>query len=301
LLPTLIQGDAVPVGSRGMASTEPYVHLSPVEVVEAIGGSVFWSPPLEIAWWAAVWLLGLGGLALAIVALRHRRRSPVAWGTLAAAALAVVVGWTQLVPAPVFAGASPSRAIAYEPVCTQRSIPICLHPAYESVLDETADLVDPIVRPLAGLPGFPIRAEQLRPPQDDMPADPADIWTGGTTNSDTLPISPPCTQSTPRSAATAIALAAVQLPTDVLLEIPPAQAAIAVWLLRQAGWEVTTEFEIGACFPDGGVANFGLRIEDGVIPAADRFGALPPEEQHAWLEANFAALRAGELTLEDLP
>jgi hypothetical protein len=64
---------------------------------------------------------------------------------------------------------------------------------------------------------------------------------------------------------------------------------------------VTTEFEIGACFPDGGVANFGLRIEDGVIPAADRFGTLPPEEQRAWLEANLAALRAGELALEDLP
>ena len=76
---------------------------------------------------------------------------------------------------------------------------------------------------------------------------------------------------------------------------------MAVWLLRQAGWAVTTEFEIGACFPEGGIAKFGLRIEDGVIPAADRFGALSPEEQRAWLEANFAALRAGDLSLEDLP
>ena len=35
--------------------------------------------------------------------------------------------------------------------------------------------------------------------------------------------------------------------------------------------------------------------------AADRFGTLTPEAQHAWLEANFAALRDGEMTLEDLP
>lgn len=39
------------------------------------------------------------------------------------------------------------------------------------------------------------------------------------------------------------------------------------------------------------------RIDDYV----DRFAALSPEEQRAWLEANFAALQAGELTLDDLP
>ena len=118
---------------------------------------------MEIVWAAAAWLVGLGGLALAIIVLRHRRRSPVAWGTLAAAALAIVVGWTQLVPAPVFAAPSPSRAIAYEPVCTQRSIEICLHPAYESVLDETADLVDAVVRPLVGAARLP-RARRAGPP-----------------------------------------------------------------------------------------------------------------------------------------
>jgi hypothetical protein len=35
--------------------------------------------------------------------------------------------------------------------------------------------------------------------------------------------------------------------------------------------------------------------------AIDRFAALSPEEQRGWLEANWEALRAGELTLEDLP
>ena len=35
--------------------------------------------------------------------------------------------------------------------------------------------------------------------------------------------------------------------------------------------------------------------------AVDRFAAISPEEQRAWLEANWDALRAGELTLEDLP
>jgi hypothetical protein len=35
--------------------------------------------------------------------------------------------------------------------------------------------------------------------------------------------------------------------------------------------------------------------------ATDRFAALSVEEQRAWFAVNFAALRAGELTLDDLP
>jgi hypothetical protein len=35
--------------------------------------------------------------------------------------------------------------------------------------------------------------------------------------------------------------------------------------------------------------------------AADRFGALPETDQRAWLEANWDELRAGTLTLDDLP
>jgi len=38
------------------------------------------------------------------------------------------------------------------------------------------------------------------------------------------------------------------------------------------------------------------------IPAAtDRFAALGPEQQRVWLEANWDALRAGELTLDKMP
>jgi hypothetical protein len=35
--------------------------------------------------------------------------------------------------------------------------------------------------------------------------------------------------------------------------------------------------------------------------AREQFAALPENEQRVWLEANWDALRAGELTLEDLP
>jgi hypothetical protein len=38
-----------------------------------------------------------------------------------------------------------------------------------------------------------------------------------------------------------------------------------------------------------------------VEAAIARFAALSPEEQRGWLEANWTSLRAGQLTLEDLP
>ena len=297
LVPTMIE-DEVQIGPRTLQGTLPYENVSPFGVVQNVAGTIFWSPQLEIAWYAAIWLLGLGGLALALVVL-CRRRSLGGWGVLAASALAVGFGWTQLVPAPLPALASHGTApIAYEPVCTQRSIPICLHPAYEAVLDETADVVDPIIRPLVGLPGFPSRAEQPRPPYD---GDPAEIWSGGASTPDTLPILPPCTKFPPQAAPTAVALAAVNGLSDVFAGVPPAQAAIAVWLLRQAGWEPTAAFVVGTCLAFNSFAEAHARIEPETLRAADRFGALPPEEQRAWLEANLAALRAGELTLEDLP
>ena len=324
MVPSTLRGEEVMVSERTRTSAYPYEHLSPWAVVLEIGGSVFWSPRMDLVWAAAAWLLGLGGLALAIVALRHRRRSPVAWGTLAAAALAIAVGWTQLVPAPVFVEASPSRAIAYEPVCAQRSIPICLHPAYESVLDETADLVDPVVRPLAGLPGFPVRAEQVRPDREGDGFRTFDL-VAAADGSDVLAILPADSEEVDLVEAAYVAIVAVAGQADgFLADLNPAQSALALWLMDQAGWAVGDQGRV--------ITSYGFLVEDLFIPnqsfdescgeastqegcrampdatsmaevrlAADRFGALTPEAQRAWLEANFAALRAGDLSLEDLP
>ncbi len=323
-VPTALRGEEVMLGPRTGTSSYPYEHLAPWAVVLEIGDSVFWSPRMDLVWAVAAWLLGLGGLALATVALRHRWRSLVVWGTLAAAALAIVVGWTQLVPAPVFVEASPSRAIAYDPVCTQRSIAICLHPAYGSVLDETADLVDPVVRPLAGLPGFPVRAEQIRPAREAEAIGAFELHLVAA-GADALAILPADSEEDDAAEAAYVAVAAVTGQAHWFLEdLNLAQSALAHWLMDQAGWA------------GGGQGHFitslGMPVEDLFIPAsllddppcgeastregckamldvrmadvrlaADRFGALSPEAQRAWLETNFSALRAGDLALEELP
>ena len=310
--PTTIRGDDVMLGPMIGTSSYPYENLAPSSIVQDIGGTVYWSPRMDLVWAAAAWFGGLGALALAIMVLRRRRRSPVAWGTLVAAALAIVIGWTQLVPAQVFAVPPPSRAIAYEPVCTQRSIEICVHPAYESALDDTADIVDAVIRPLVGLPGFPVRAEQVRPDREgEAIVGPHEL---GPVPPDLLGIVPANPDTNDVIEASFVAVAAVAGQTDWFLSpLTPAQSAIAIWLMDQSGFDWSTaEGFLMPSFGDAvpikeAVDSGSLAPEDvdgllaDVHRAADRFGALTPEEQRAWLEANFAALRAGELALEDLP
>ena len=295
LVPVLIQGGVEQVGPNMRADTYPYENLSVVTVIQTLGGSIFWSPPTEIAWAALAWLGGFGGLALALILLRHRPSSVVAWGAIPLAVVAVVYGWTQLVPAPVVGDYSSSHAIAYEPVCVQRSIPICVHPANESFLDETADLIDPVMRPLAGLPGAPLRAEQIREPKG------GDLISLGSDSPDVVPALPADAGTSYLSVATAAAVGAVRNASDDPFAVTPAQRAIATWLVRQAGWpdlDAPAEF-VGMPGISSSTA-YEQAIAD-ISLAADRLGALSPAEQQSWLEANLIALRAGTLELEDLP
>ncbi len=296
LVPVLIQGGVEQVGPNMTADTRPYENLSVVSMIQSLGGSIFWSSPTEIAWAALALLGGVGALALALILLRHRPRSVVAWGVVPLAGVAVLYGWTQLVPAPVFGSDyQSSHAIAYEPACVQRSIPICVHPANESYLDETADLIDPIVRPLAGLPGAPLRAEQIREPKGE------DLFSLSSDSPEVVPALPADAGTSYQSVATAAAVGAVRNPSDDPFAITAAQRAIATWLMRQAGWpdlDVLAEFV--------GIPGVSSRTDyeqalAEISLAADRFAALTPAEQRSWLETNLTTLRAGTLDLEDLP
>jgi hypothetical protein len=304
LAPTLFRGKDRPCGEGCMASSYPYDNLSPVSAIESLGGSIFWSTPTDIAWGALAWLGGFGGLALALILVRHRPRSGVAWGLVAAAAATIGFGWSQLVPAPVVGSDIPSsHAIAYEPVCVQRSIPICLHPANESFLDLTADLIDDVVRPIAGLTGAPLRAEQIAESKD------GNEYLYISNVPDAIPAVPAFPNANPQVVATAAAVGAVRGPTDDPFALTPAQGAIVSWLLRQAGWEGLSDGVAYVSLPDNaggqpGPASPRDDYEQAIAEvelAADRFAALAPAEQRAWLETNLMDLRAGTLGLEELP
>jgi hypothetical protein len=223
------------------------------------------------------WIAGLCGIALAVVALRRRQTAP-AWGTLLVSTALAIFGATMVLRADPN---SITAAAAVEPVCTVNVIEVCVHPAYEGALDETAGIVEAVMKPVAGLPGVPTRAVQedpwiyVGPPPDGTLV----FW---------------MERGPEREAMLAywIAISLVQPPyqnvssDDQSRDAMQAQDAISIWLADQAGF-------------GPGLDDFeGV---DAAIAAAKRFGALDPAQQQAWLEANFTALQAGQLTLEDLP
>ncbi len=245
----------------------------------------------------ALFFLGLTGLALGSLALRERQ-VPITWGivamsgflTFAGVALvyqAVSADGMQEREAARRAGAFDPRdgLIPFELVCTADPLPVCAHPAYRPWLEENAPLINEVAAPVLGLPGAPTRAEQ-RTPLAPKPF------------GETLLFSP---QSGQRSSIVDVVRNLVTAPgypgPDYASEsrCPDgqesyscrlAQSAVGLWLLRRAGFEQ-------------GERAFGTHPD--LSPAATRFAALPPEQQRAWLQANYAALREGRVPLSALP
>ena len=85
----------------------------------------------------------------------------------------------------------------------------------------------------------------------------------------------------------------------------PAQQAVQAELLRGAGIPFTEQPEtlgIAGLLPSGLVGPNGPGPATGpVYAAARRLAALPAAARHAWLATHLAALRAGRLTLRELP
>jgi hypothetical protein len=237
----------------------------------------------------SLWLLGLAGVALAAVALGRGRGSLASWGMLLPSLGAAAVGAALLLgTAPGVTPAQRQEArVPFDPVCKQGRITVCVHPAYRGMLPGTAAAVNEVSEPLAGLPGLPGRAEQRDYPSDLVPKG-------------TLPVYLP----TPSADGAEQGVAKNELVSGVALALvqdagsaryrqgegtpDDAQAAVAYWLVRRTG-------------NDPQILGFYSQNPDAVFAAGKRFAKLPPEERRRWLRENLADLRAGRLTLKDLP
>ena len=80
----------------------------------------------------------------------------------------------------------------------------------------------------------------------------------------------------------------------------PAQQAVQAALLRGAGVPFAAQPRLMASAENGPGPSPGPATGP-VYAAAQRLAALPAAARHAWLAAHLAALRAGRLTLKDLP
>jgi hypothetical protein len=290
-------------------------------------------PDLPIA--RVMFLAGLAAAALGLTGLPARAGGPGLRRAAAAVTLAGVasagtavglVTTARLEPhgmvIPALHDAANDRPISYTPVCGQAAgVPVCLNPAYRSILPDVTAALRPVLGEVAGLPGWPARATQVagayssreggsgqavtisgHPPVLRMPLDADNLpgAFGGTTAqfADQLRLLFVHAFVGARAGAGTTAQQAVQA---VLLQgagLPFATQPIILSDLGLPSWALATRQEQAS---GPGSRNAPGPATGPVYTAARRFATLPSATRHAWLAAHLGALRSGQLTLEQLP
>lgn len=262
--------------------------------------SVFYRENDDFTLEVGLWMAALVGLLVAVIAVL-RARNVATWLALAGTVFLAGIAATPLINPALSWGPQAWTPIAYTPVCQEQGeFEICLHPAYETELNETADQVASTFGPVQGLDGVPPRWEQGNPAQERTGNDAGALYDVGY---DYVPIG--------------LLMSIFPEPTSGAEhgQRPASQLVIMAWLFERSGpslpggsffgWpsEITVETQdygngmMGVGPDEEALAAFQPQMD----AALQRFAALPEAEQRAWLEANWAALRAGELTLDDLP
>jgi hypothetical protein len=242
-------------------------------------------------------------------------------GLIAVAVAAGLTGTARLDPQgmliiPALHDAANNRPIRYTPVCDHSATPICLNPAYAAYLPDVREALAPVLSEIAGLPGAPARVDQLAPifvgPQNStfVEGGPGVVIARAAESGsrqldlvlpDQLP-GEPGTGVTATQFIGQIRLPAVgDLVKDIVGGAPGeqsrAQEAVAAALTFHAGASLAPR--AAAAIGDG--ADELGALPAAVETAAGRFAALPAGVRHAWLAAHLTALRAGRITLEQIP
>jgi len=283
-----------------------FALLSPMNSVPHRDAGVFFHyfPDLyivQIMFFAGIAVAVLGGLGLATASgsrVVWRAAAVVTAIGLAAGGIGVGLAGTARVEAngvviPAVHDAASDRPIAYTPVCQQGGIPVCVHPAFRAYLPDLVAALNPLIHQFARLPGAPVRVEQTSSsttPELSVALSPTEIGTlvGA---SATLTGNPPVlhlaltelpSQPEPSSSQSLAVeqgafVDAFIGPTGGTLG-DPAQAAIEAALLHNAG-----------------------SLPSPAAKAANRFAALAPNVQRAWLSTHLRALRAGHIALAQIP
>jgi hypothetical protein len=219
---------------------------------------------------------------------------------------------TQGVTIPALHDAAEDRPIPFTPHCTSAVVPVCVHPAFLYELPQAASALDPVLDAVAGLPGAPVRAEQLPGASTLLPQ-------AGMQYSTSVALFRPVGGGAPvldfgfvgggQILAGFITPTNPQLQTQAALAVvrsllgpgsgaDPAQQAIEAALLQVSGVPLNVTPAQAA---RSGIGTPGPAPGTAVYTTAHAFAALPAATRHAWLAAHLSALRAGQITLAELP
>jgi hypothetical protein len=207
---------------------------------------------------------------------------------------------------PALHDAASDQPIAYTPVCDGSTFRVCVNPAYKAYLAYVTQALTPVVAQTSGLPGTPVSARQVAatyqagedgggmqpltitgdPPVLDVPLGSYSFLPGaaGFTNS-------PVARTAFKEDIWVLYVAAFTGAGNG--QGTQAQQAVQLAMLWGAGvplGQQPQEFNLN-----------NTPYSAPVIAAAKKLAALSGTARHDWLTTHLAALRAGGLTLEQIP
>jgi hypothetical protein len=236
----------------------------------------------------------LGGITIAIAGLlglaaggggrllRGTAAVITAAGLIAAGTAAGLAGGARQGPEgviiPGLHDAADDRPIPYSPACAAYPVPICVNPAFRAYLPDLDGTLGSAFSEVAGLPGAPVRADQI----SDLAGDPAgDGLLSGT-------------PSVYRFALQSLGPHGIPgLQENFLIAFIDGKASNWGTTTQQAAW-------LGLLNAVGDHIDESV-FSPAVVAAAARFAAQLPAARHAWLAAHLTALRAGHITVGQLP
>jgi hypothetical protein len=314
-----------PANSPPIIDAGVYYHVAPdlaITQVMFMGG-------------IAVALFGALGLApglreLAWAGGRTRLRAALArsdgWQSRAVAVLLVACGvaasWTGFALAgtakltaaggweiPALHSAASDQPVSATQECTSSSsIQVCVHPAFSRYLHDVAAALDPVAAEIAGLPGAPVRAKEVasvsggNAVQSGISGNPPVFkYTAehvGNSFGEFYGIPDPATWDAAfqQGLLGAFLAGPSQYAGRAAVVLTPAQQAVANGLLMAVGAQPQLSTSL--------IAVNGKptpRTWTAISAAARRFAAVPASARHAWLASHLTALRAGTITLTQIP
>ena len=280
-----------------------YGWVSPARDSLSAGASVFFGVDPGLAILQIIFLCGVTAAAVGAIAPRARAAGPWARGAAAALTAAGIVAMgtgvalagtvreqaPQGALVPALHDAAGDHPIRYTPVCdTHSPVPVCVHPAYRSLLSVIAADLAPVTSQFAGLPGMPRTAELVAP--EDAGGSQAATITG---RPPVLHVGKFINAGGPMTAgelATSLRYEA----TAAVTGLPPGLSLRTVTPSQSAQLAVAYGLQLAAGAP------LPPHVPADVAAAAHRFAARPGPVRRAWLAAHLPAVRAGHLTLAGL-
>jgi hypothetical protein len=316
------------VGSNaGVATFYHYLPDLPIAQVMFLAG-------LTIALLGALALpAGSGGRSLRVAAAGLTTAGLLAAGSATWLAGTGSMDSHGMIDIPALHDAANDQPIQFTPVCSHTAIPVCLNPAYASYLSATAAALEPVLNEMAGLPGAPVRILQEAAIFRSDPDGGIAISAGARTRGASARTRGGSARTRGGSARTRGGTSRVyhlllpdQLPGPAMTAgqmasqirwgdgsgfvasfigdgagASQAQDAVAAAMMMAIG-----QPRAGASHDAAGQPGLDLNQLPGLRSgaahaAAERFAALPASVRHAWLAGHLAALRAGQITLAQLP